>query len=147
MKLDLKEFAAGLAIALFGVFAFVKAFDYGFGTPGRVGPGSFPALVGALTIVVGLIVLVPAFGRIGALPKVNWRAFLAVSAGVAVFALSLSYLGFVPAVFFCVCLCSVADPAARPVPTVITAAATTLAFWLIFILGLQLQIPAFGGAA
>jgi len=147
MKLDIKDFAAGLSVAVFGLFAFVKAFDYGFGTPGRMGPGFFPMLVGALTIVMGIVIMLPALGRTGMVPKVDWRGFLAVSAGVAAFAIGLSYLGFVPAVFSCVFLCSLADRVFRPVQTIILAAATTLAFWLIFVAGLQLQIAAFSGGA
>ncbi|MEJ0011190.1 MAG: tripartite tricarboxylate transporter TctB family protein [Bauldia sp.] len=147
MKPDIKDIGAGLAISLFGLFFFLNSFRYGFGTSSRIGPGLFPLLVSALAILVGVIIIVPAFNRAGGpLPKVEWRAIAAVLAGVAAFAAGISYLGFVPAVFLCVCLCALGGKTIRPVQTVVLASLTTLAFWLLFVVGLELQIPAFGGA-
>src|SRR3546814_4624142 len=67
-----------------------------------MGAGYFPLIFSAVTIVAGVLVAVAALFRSGALVVPPWRPFAAVCASIAVFIVSLSQAGLVPAVVFAV---------------------------------------------
>lgn len=50
-----KSLAGGLLFAALGLAAAVAAWGYSIGTPGSMGPGSFPVLLGALLALLGLL--------------------------------------------------------------------------------------------
>lgn len=52
-----KDFWAGLLFVAFGAGAVVVARDYPFGRLARMGPGFFPAVLGALLVVLGGILV------------------------------------------------------------------------------------------
>jgi hypothetical protein len=140
MKISLRDAGAGLSVLLLGVFFLANALRYGLGTAQRPGPGFFPTLVATLAVLMGVIMIVQSFkGSRVEWPRADWRAFAAVLAAVAAFAVSLSYLGLLAAVFFCVCLCSLASPNFKPAHILVLAAGTAAAFWLVFVVGLGLR--------
>jgi hypothetical protein len=57
-----KDFWAGLMFIAFGLFAAIFAYaNYQMGTAVRMGPAYFPAVLGGLLAVLGLLVLIEAF--------------------------------------------------------------------------------------
>ena len=141
MKLSLKDAGAGIAVLLLGGFFFANALSYGLGTTQRPGAGFFPTLVAALTALMGLIMIVQSINR-SALqwPRADWRAFVAVLSAIGAFAVGLEYLGVAPAVFVCVCLCSLASPKFKPAHILMLAAASAVTFWLVFVVALGLRV-------
>ena len=86
---DPKDFYAGVIFIVIGVAALVIGRDYSLGTATRMGPGYFPALLGALLTLLGLIISLrsllidgPAVGDIGFRPLVLILASMLAFAGL-----------------------------------------------------------------
>ena len=84
-----KDFYAGLIFIVVGVAALLIGRDYSLGTTTRMGPGYFPALLGGLLTLLGLIISLrsllsdgPAVGRIGFRPLVLILASMLAFAGL-----------------------------------------------------------------
>jgi len=102
-----------------GIAFMVIAREYRFGTAARMGPGFFPALLGALLAGLGLLIALPAIVRDGdPFPKLQLRPLLTTLAGIVVFALVLQPLGFVLAAVVLVLISGLADPELRPVESI-----------------------------
>jgi hypothetical protein len=142
-RADRVDLLAGLLAALFGACFVVGAFDYQIGTARRMGPGFLPLALGGIGVALGLLTMLNALGRDGRLPGLSWRPMLAVVASIGVFALLLEPLGLMPTLFLTVVVASFGDPDLRPRATVTVALLVCLACWLIFLVGIDLPIPAF----
>ena len=86
---DPKDFYAGLIFIVVGVAALLIGRDYSLGTTTRMGPGYFPALLGGLLTLLGLIISLrsllsdgPAVGQIGFRPLVLILASMLAFAGL-----------------------------------------------------------------
>lgn len=86
---DPKDFYAGLIFMVAGVAALLIGREYSLGTTTRMGPGYFPALLGGLLTLLGLIVSLrsllidgPAVGHIGFRPLVLILASMLAFAGL-----------------------------------------------------------------
>lgn len=84
-----KDFYAGVIFIVVGVAALLIGRDYSLGTTTRMGPGYFPALLGALLTLLGLIISLrslifdgPAVGHIGFRPLVLILASMLAFAGL-----------------------------------------------------------------
>ena len=84
-----KDFYAGLIFIVVGVAALLIGRDYSLGTTTRMGPGYFPALLGGLLTLLGLIISLrsllsdgPAVGHIGFRPLVLILASMLAFAGL-----------------------------------------------------------------
>jgi hypothetical protein len=133
-------------VLLIGLGAFIVLYamsHYQMGTLRRMGPGMFPAMVGGLMSVFGVILLVSGFLREGELPKVRIWSPLFVLAGVATFALLIEPFGLVPAVIGTVLVSSLAERRLQPVAIPLLAGGLCVLVWLIFRVGLGLPIPMF----
>ena len=144
-RADRVDLIAGLLVVLFGAFFLVGAFDLDIGTLRRMGPGFLPLAVAIIAIALGLLTMLGALGREGALPKVSWRPMLAVLASIGAFALLLEHVGMLPTLFATVVVASFGDPDLGPLPTLILAFLVCLGCWLIFLVAIGLPIPAFRG--
>ena len=142
-----RDALAGLAAAALGLFVIWTSLDYRLGTPMRMGPGMFPLALGIVLTLCGLGAA--ALGRRSArrAPALRIRAMLAVTAALALFALSIERLGFIPAA---VILIFVAGLAERPVQwraLALLAAVLAPAAYALFALFLGLPTPAFAWGA
>jgi SNF family Na+-dependent transporter len=144
-----------LVVAIGAAFAFGSA-QLKVGTITDMGGGYFPLIVAVLMILFGIAIALRGHsaGRAaraddtGASSAVEhtplaWRAALAVLAGVAMFALCMTWFGFIPAVFACVLLSAFADADARPLESVLLAIITACASWALFVHGLEINAPTF----
>ena len=97
MKHDIKDLAGGVLLAAIGLFvALYTAAQYDIGSLRRMGPGFFPALLGGVLAVLGLIIALPAWKRTGPPVQIAWKDTAAVLAAILVFATGLERVGLVP---------------------------------------------------
>ncbi len=110
------DFWCGLLFAAIGVTIMVLAREYRIGSAARMGPGYFPMLLGGLLALLGLTLSGPALFRDGApFPRLHLRPLGLILLSIAVFGVTLEYLGFVLAVAALVAVGGLADPDLRPV--------------------------------
>ncbi len=127
--------AAGAAMTLYTLQT------YDLGSLRSMGPGMFPAAIGTILAVLGLLIAIPALFRPGTLPAIEFRSPLFVSAGIAAFALTIRTCGLLPAIIVVTVISSFAGGKFRPVTLVALSAGLCLAAWLVFIVGLGLTVP------
>lgn len=137
---DAADLIGGAALALFGAWFFQHAFRYGMGDLRRMGPGWFPAAVGAVTVALGAAVFLPALFRAGETPRPALRPFATICAGVAAFALLIQPFGLVPATFALVAVAALAEAGFRPLHTLALAAALAALAVLVFVRGLGMPL-------
>jgi putative tricarboxylic transport membrane protein len=117
------DFWCGLLFIAIGVAAATLAQDYRVGTAARMGPGYFPTLLGAVLVLIGLTLSLPALVRDGeAFPKLHLRPLAVILVSIVVFGLTLQYLGFVAAVTALVLVGAFADPDLKPIEAIAVAA-------------------------
>ncbi|HEY9539223.1 MAG TPA: tripartite tricarboxylate transporter TctB family protein [Kiloniellaceae bacterium] len=138
---DKRDLAAGLALVAVGVAFAFGSLELRIGSARQMGAGYFPLIFSAVTIVAGVLVAVAALFRSGALVVPPWRPFAAVCASIAVFIVSLSQAGLVPAVVFAVWVAALADRRSTKRGALVLSAGVAAACWLIFVVVLNLPIP------
>ena len=140
-----KDFLAGTIFLVIGVcFAYASA-QYRLGTPGRMGPGFFPLILGSALGLLGAAVM---FGACrgepvedGKLEALNLRGLFLIVAATCAFALLIQPMGLLFTLAACAAITTFAAPAARP-RTVMANIAVQLVIGLgIFHVLLKLQIP------
>ncbi|MGH8742423.1 MAG: tripartite tricarboxylate transporter TctB family protein [Burkholderiales bacterium] len=92
-----RDFWAGLMFLGFGLFAAIWAVtNYQMGSAVRMGPAYFPAVLGGLLAVLGLVVLIESLAVKGpAVAKINLRPLFLISAGCVVYGYLMKPLGLV----------------------------------------------------
>ena len=141
---DYRDIFRGAVLVLLGGGAAIHALaTLNLGTVAQMGPGMFPAALGALLGALGVAILVPALFRSGEIPSVDLRSLAAVSASILVFALIVQPFGLIPAVVALTFVASWADSRLSLLGTTILAACLSVGATLIFQIGLGLQFSAF----
>ena len=142
MRRDWSDVAGGLVLAALGLAACLWAVaHHDLGTLRRMGPGFFPAGLGALLAVLGLIVALPALRRAATAPRVEPWAALAVLAAILIFGLGLMRLGLVGATAASVLVATLPAPHPGWRWRIVLAVAVTALTVLVFSLGLRMTIP------
>ncbi len=144
---DLRDFLGGALLIALGVFVAVYAgTHYRIGEPARMGPGFFPVALGCILAGLGLIVLLLSF-RVSAhaweVAAIAWRSLAAILIAVAVFALIVGRFGLMPATVALTFVAALAEPRFRWRRTLLLAVSLAVLSWLIFTVGLQMNLPAF----
>jgi hypothetical protein len=137
--------AGGVFVLIGGAFV-VGSLGYELGTPLRMGPGAFPALVGAAVIALGLAIVIKGLiaGEVVSFGPIPWRAITVIVLAVLFFGFTVEGFGFVPTSAVTALLTTLASSRVRPLTAVAVAAGLTVAGTLIFVIGLQLRIPLWG---
>ena len=138
-----KDFYAGVIFIVVGVAALLIGRDYSLGTTTRMGPGYFPALLGGLLTLLGLIISLrslifdgPAVGHIG------FRPLVLILASMLAFAVLLEPAGLVIATAALIaigCLGSVESRAREVIILSIALIAVALGLF-VYGLGLPMKI-------
>jgi hypothetical protein len=137
--------AGGVFVLIGGAFV-VGSLGYELGTPLRMGPGAFPALVGGAVIALGLAIVIKGLiaGEVVSFGPIPWRAVTVIVLAVLFFGFTVEGFGFVPTSAVTALLTTLASSRVRPLTAVAVAAGLTVAGTLIFVIGLQLRIPLWG---
>lgn len=138
-----KDFWAGGLFIFFGIVAVITAGENEMGTLSRMGPSYFPTVVGGLLTVLGALIAVRACvcdDRTSNGSATQWGVLIFILGSVAVFAVSLLWLGLLVAVVMLVLTASMADSANRPLEALVLSVILALAAWAIFVAGLGLHI-------
>jgi hypothetical protein len=141
--LQSKDFLAGLAALLIGLFVIVTTSGYGFGTPRRMGPGFFPLTLGVMLSLLGVVIALAALRSQEKLPKLNLRPYILVPFAILTFALLIPRLGFGPAGVATVMLAGIAEPETRKLHLLLLAVGLVPAVWLLFAVGLGVRVAFF----
>jgi hypothetical protein len=139
---DQRNFLAGILLVGFGLGAVILARTYTMGTAFRMGAGYFPAVLGSMLIVIGIVVACRAFksGEVK-LPRVAWRPLLMISAAVALFGLVIKGAGLVVGIFALVLVSRFARPGYSWTETLVLCVVLSIACGVVFYYGLRIQMP------
>jgi hypothetical protein len=142
MKRDIPDLAGGALLAAIGTFVAIYAVaQYDIGTLRRMGPGFFPALLGGVLAVLGLMIAGPAWARGAAAVQIAWKDAAAVLGAILVFAIGLERGGLVLVTAATVLIGSLAAPDRRIGWRLVLAATVTALSVLVFHFGLRMTVP------
>ena len=126
-----EAWAAGTMIVL-GLGAIAQASTYTLGSLARMGPGLFPAILGVLLVLLGLIIARMAYSPMiteedaEEVPPPEWRGWGCIIGGLLTFILLGKYGGLVPATFALVFISAMGDRQHTPRSAALLAAAVAV---------------------
>ena len=142
---DLQDIIGGLAMLAIGAFAALYAYqNLEFGTLSRMGPGFFPLVLGSVLAVLGLLIALPAFFRPGAGPlEIDFKALFFVTLALLSFAFLLRPLGILITSVLMVLVSTLPLPRATASwkTRILTGLGVAVVTWVVFILGLGMNLP------
>lgn len=115
------------------------------GTLRRMGPGMFPLMIGTILTILGSAIAISGLFRYGAIEQIEWRAMLAVAAGIVAFAVTIGPFGLLPAIISLILVSSLADSVFRPIAIAAMCVIFPLAAYLVFHVGLGLPLVMWRG--
>ncbi|WP_458766255.1 tripartite tricarboxylate transporter TctB family protein [Cupriavidus basilensis] len=148
-----KDYYGGGLMTLIGLATLVAGLQYRTGTLSHMGPGFFPAAVGALLAIVGVLIAIsarkeppaqaqaPGHGHGAGLPDL--RGCACIILGVLAFLLLGKYGGLIPATFAIVFISALGDRSNTVKQAAILALAMCVIATVVFWWALQLQLPLF----
>ena len=146
MQKSARDLLAGLIFVIFGLAFAYAAWNYDLGTGIRMGPGTFPLLLGGILVLLGLLVIGEGVvaGEGGAIGIVAWRGLALVLGAVLFFGFFIRPLGLVPTLFITVLLAALSSTRNGIGVALILSLALAAFCTLIFVYGLGLPVPLFG---
>jgi len=135
--------AGGLLIVLGVVSAQYSAANYNLGEIARMGPGMFPTALGYILAGLGVLIALPAWFRRGTLPIPEFKPMFLVLAAVLSFAMLIEFVGMIPTVYVVTGLAVLADNKMGLRGTLILGSLLAVSTWLIFRVGLGIQMQPF----
>jgi hypothetical protein len=143
---DNKDFWAGLMLTGTGAAGLFIAQDYRLGSALRMGPGYFPALLGGILILLGLVVLAKGLrGPARIEGRWSFRALILLPLSLVLFGLLMERGGFVPALFVLIMGSAAAGDEFKVGEALLLAAIITAGAVAVFIWGLGLPFPLLAG--
>lgn len=141
-----RDLWAGLLYSGVGAAAIFIASDYSWGRGGRMGPGYFPTILGALLLLVGIAALVRSFLVRGEpIGPIAWKGALLVTVATVLFGALLRPAGLVPAVLALILVSAAASVKFRFDWRAIALMIGLVVFCaLVFVKGLGLPVPLLG---
>ena len=159
-RFDASALIAGGLVFAFGVFVTWTASGYALGTPGRMGPGYYPFLLGIVAMALGAAIPLVE-GRRGPVeaeipqtdgntdaaesgtPRRRWRPLVLVPVSILVFAALLETAGLVWATAALTVMSALATPRPSFRRIAFLALMAPALVWLIFVVGLGLPFKLF----
>jgi hypothetical protein len=138
-----KDFWSGLMFIASGLFFAIWAVThYQMGTAVRMGPAYFPAMLGGLMVVLGVIILAGSLIIQGpAVPQFWFRPLLMISLGLVLYGYLMKPLGLTGATAALVYVGALGGHEYRWKEVTILYVILMLFSWLVFIKGLSLPFP------
>ncbi|MGV6875635.1 tripartite tricarboxylate transporter TctB family protein [Pseudochelatococcus sp. B33] len=133
--------AGGVLALLGGAISLYAILLFPVGTVRQMGPGMFPAALGAILALLGLSIAAPAWFRSGELPEIAWKPLIVVFLSIAAFTILLEPFGVVPAVIVLTIGAVLADDEIGVVGCLLLAAGMSITTVILFqhILGVPFQ--------
>jgi putative Ca2+/H+ antiporter (TMEM165/GDT1 family) len=106
---------AGVLCLVIGLLTFWQGETYSIGTLAQMGPGLYPAVLGVLLAIVGLLIALTSSGAVEEDPlhasptRPEWRGRICIVAGMVLFILTAGRLGMVISTFACVFVAALGD--------------------------------------
>ena len=149
MRLGVREnqdLWSGIMLIVVGVTAIVIARNYPFGTALRMGPGWFPTILGAILTLFGLFFVARATRSTEKIES-GWslRALVVIPVSLVLFGILMNFAGFVPALMVLIFGSALATTEFRLVEAILLMVWLTFGCVAVFIWGLGLPYPLFGG--
>lgn len=139
---DYRDILGGVLLVLIGAYVIARTWlGLPIGTLTQMGPGMFPAIVGAFVVIMGLAIAIPALSRAGDPMHVDLRSAAFISVAIATFGLMIRPFGLVPAVVALTLLSTRASGQLSGIQTVMLCAVLCLIAVLIFKVGFAMQVP------
>jgi hypothetical protein len=138
-----QDFWAGLMFIAFGLaFMIMALMFYQMGTAVRMGPAYFPAVLGGLTAVLGLLVLLGSLAVSGPkVPSFQFRPMFFVCAGCLAFAYLLKPTGVIVSIFLLVVVSALGGHEFKLKEVSILGAILAVFSVFVFVKGLTLPFP------
>jgi hypothetical protein len=149
LKIDLannKDFLAGLLFLIFGALAIFFAREYPMGWIERMGPGYFPTVLGSILCLFGLYVMIRGIltgERVQG--EWGWRPLILVTLSIVIFGFTMEKLGLVPALLLLFIVAALGGREFRLTEVLILAVVMSAFAAGVFVYGLKLPYPLFGG--
>lgn len=141
-RYDFVDMLGGILLIVLGAgVTFVACQYYPLGTLARMGPGMFPAGIGVVLSLFGVILALQAFRRSGDPVDLRIISPLFVLGGIALFAILVRPFGLIPALVALIFVSSLAELKPRLWQTAQLALGLCILAPLVFKLGLGLPIP------
>jgi hypothetical protein len=143
-----RDYYAGALMVLCGLLTAQDARQYPLGTLHQMGPGYFPVALGILLIVLGIIIA----GTAGSgpeekdheqYPHSEWRGWLCIITGPALFIVLGKFGGMVPATFACVFVSALGNRETTLKAALMLSAGITIAGVILFAYLLKIPMPIF----
>ena len=142
---DLHDLLGGLIMLAIGAFAAIYAWiNLDLGSLRNMGPGFFPLALGSGLAVMGLLIALPALLRPRAGPLgLDFKALFFVTLSLLLFAFLLNPLGliFTSMVMVMVATLPLSLATVGIKTRILTALGVAAVTWLVFILGLGMNLP------
>jgi len=141
-----RDYYGGALMILIGVGAVSGGLRYRIGTLSNMGPGFFPAAVGALLALIGLAIALtakPSPAEEGARRSPDWRGWGCIIGSILAFVVLGQYGGLVPATFAIVFISALGDRTNSVWQAFLLASAMVAMSIVVFWWALQLQLPLF----
>jgi hypothetical protein len=137
-----KDFWAGVMFCGFAAGALLAARGYSLGSAGRMGPGYFPLLLGAVLAGLGLVLIARSVVIDGEpLPRFRVLPLAIIAAAVCLFGLTIEPLGLVASLALLIALAACAGLQFRPLETLALAVALIVFSVGVFVYALGLPLP------
>lgn len=149
MKFDLrhnKDVLAGLLFIAIGGLAVVIARDYPMGAAMRMGPGYFPTVLGGILLLLGIYVMLRGIFSSEKL-KVEWSAkpISLIALSIVLFGFMVDRFGLIPALVVMFFTGALAGREFRVKEVLLLTVMMSLFAAGVFVYGLKLPYPLFGG--
>lgn len=139
-----RDFWSGVMFFIVGLGFAIGAANYGFGTAQQMGPAYFPAILGGLLAVIGVIVGLASLG-IGKhedrLDRFHFSSIAWIAGAVGLFAVLLKPAGLLVSLVVLVTGSMLGSHEFRWKEAVVASLVLTGIVWAVFIYGLKLTIP------
>ena len=137
-----KDFWSGIMFLAFAAVALITAHGYSLGSAGRMGPGYFPILLGAVLALLGVILVVRSFVTEGdSVGRLNLLPLAVIALGVCLFGLFIERLGLVLSLIAVTAVSAFASRDSRPLEVAALALVLTAISVAVFVYALRLPLP------
>ena len=146
-----REWWAGGTMVSLGIGAIVESTTYSIGSLARMGPGMFPAILGTVLVLLGVLIARLATSPLNidtdrdadAVSAPEWRGWACIIGGLLALMLVGRFGGLVAATFVLVFVAALGDRQHTLRSAALLAVAVTVIGVVVFSWGLQLQFPLF----